>query len=298
MAALRAALIILGVAPAAAVGRSEGQGFLARDGMRPEVVALALGKVEDEWKNQYRLYVECNQTAASEAEARRCLDAPHAFEKSCAKIVGAMVQASGGNRDSVHEYMADVCSEPELNGWRRGRCEILAATVLAGMTPDQYMNRETLNAQPLCVSFWSRFATEEASLMAKERAAVEEKEKAEQKEREEAEKKLAEEKAEEDRRLAEEKAQEEKEAAEAAAEEKRKEEAERAAAEEAAAKFAAEEEKKAAANNTAAPATSVAAPATNATAQAVQAVAVPSNASNATAPQAAVKSNATVNATK
>jgi len=295
MSALRASLLLLGVAPAAAAARgtADRQGFLsAREGMRPEVVALSLGKVEDEWKSQYHLYVECNQTASTEAEARHCLEAPRAFERSCGKIVTAMVEASGGDRESVHEYMADVCSEPQLQGWRQGRCEILAATVLASMSPDSYSNREMLNTRPLCVSFWSRFSAEEEEQLKLERVAVEARQKKEQEEREAEEKRMAEQEAQEAAERAKIQAEEAEKEAQALAEEKRKEEAEKAEAEAAAAKLTETQHQEEAA---AASAAAAAVPAVaNATAQVADS-APAQNATpalNATAPQAAVSADA------
>jgi len=295
MSAFCASLLMLGVAPAAAAARgtTDRQGFLsAREGIRPEVVALSLSKVEDEWKNQYNLYVECNQTASSEAEARRCLDAPKAFERSCSKIVAAMVEASGGNRENVHEYMADVCSEPQLQGWRQGRCEILAATVLASMSPDSYSNREALNTRPLCVSFWSRFSAEEEEQMKLERARVEARQKKEQEEREAEEKRMAEQEGQQEAEQARIHAEEAEKEAQARAEEKRKEEAEKAEAEAAAAKLTLKQHQEEAAASSAV----ASAPASaNATAQAPEQIPAP----NATAQQsdlavAAVADNTTV----
>lgn len=282
MSAFRASLLMLGVAPAAAAvrGTADRQGFLStREGMRPEVVALSLGKVEDEWKNQYHLYVECNQSASSEAEARRCLDAPKAFERSCSKIVTAMVEASGGNRENVHEYMADVCSEPRLQGWRQGRCEILAATVLASMSPDSYSNREALNTQPLCVSFWSRFSAEEEEQMKLERTQVEARQKKEQEEREAEEKRMAEQEAQQDAEQKRIQAEEAEKEAQAQAEEKRKEEAEKAEAEAAAAKLTLKQHEEAA---TSEPPTTASPPQTISVAASSAAASAPASA-NATA---------------
>jgi len=181
-------------------GKAHAAGSFLRAGMRPEIVARSLVKVEDEWRSQFRLYVECNATASSRADAEKCEAAPRAFEHACGTIVSAVVQASSGDHRVVREYMDDICSQPELKGWRAGRCQLLSASVLAGMTEDNYDNREHLNAAPLCQSFWARFSTEEHDLIRQEAAGREAEEK----------------------RLEEEHAQEAKAAAEQAAEEEKK----------------------------------------------------------------------------
>jgi len=201
-------------------GKAHAAGSFLRAGMRPEIVARTLAKVEDEWKSQFRLYVECNATASSVADAAKCEAAPRAFEHACGTIVSAVVQASNGDNRVVREYMDDICSQPELKGWRAGRCQLLAASVLAGMTEDNYDNREHLNAAPLCQSFWARFSTEEHDLIRRE----------------------ASEREAEEKRLEEERAQEAKAAAEQAAEEeKRRHEEEEAQAKQRAAEEAEEE---------------------------------------------------------
>jgi len=205
MLPLRAVLLTLVVAGPASASRliasskAHASGSFLRASMRPEIVARSLAKVEDEWKSQFRLYVECNATASSRADAEKCDAAPRAFERACGTIVSAVVQASNGDHRVVREYMDDICSEPELKGWRAGRCQLLATSVLAGMTEDNYDNREHLNAAPLCQSFWARFSSEEHDLIRKEAA-----------EREAEEKRLEEEHAQEAKAVADQALEEEK----------------------------------------------------------------------------------------
>ncbi|CAK0900295.1 unnamed protein product, partial [Prorocentrum cordatum] len=173
-------------------------GSFLRASMRPEIVARSLAKVEDEWKSQFRLYVECNATASSRADAEKCDAAPRAFERACGTIVSAVVQASNGDHRVVREYM-DWPRRGPAAGWRAGRCQLLATSVLAGMTEDNYDNREHLNAAPLCQSFWARFSSEEHDLIRKEAA-----------EREAEEKRLEEEHAQEAKAVADQALEEEK----------------------------------------------------------------------------------------
>jgi len=227
--ALLLALVVAGPASASrliAGSKAHAAGSFLRAGMRPEIVARSLAKVEDEWKSQFRLYVECNATASSRADAEKCDAAPRAFEHACGTIVSAVVQASNGDHRVVREYMDDICSEPELKGWRADRCQLLATSVLAGMTEDNYDNREHLNAAPLCQGFWARFSTEEQDLIRREAAEREAEEKRKEEERAQEEKVAAEQAAEEEkRRHEEEEAQAKQRAAEEAEEEAERREA-------------------------------------------------------------------------
>jgi len=228
--ALLLALVVAGPASASrliASSKAHAAGSFLRAGMRPEIVARSLAKVEDEWKSQFRLYVECNATASSRADAEKCDAAPRAFEHACGTIVSAVVQASNGDHRVVREYMDDICSEPELKGWRAGRCQLLATSVLAGMTEDNYDNREHLNAAPLCQSFWARFSTEEHDLIRTEAAEREAEEKRREEERAQEAKVAAEQAAEEEKRRHEEEEAQAKQRAEEEAEEEaaRREEA-------------------------------------------------------------------------
>jgi len=251
MLPLRAVLLTLVVAGPASASRliasskAHASGSFLRASMRPEIVARSLAKVEDEWKSQFRLYVECNATASSRADAEKCDAAPRAFERACGTIVSAVVQASNGDHRVVREYMDDICSEPELKGWRAGRCQLLATSVLAGMTEDNYDNREHLNAAPLCQSFWARFSSEEHDLIRKEAAEREAEEKRLEEEHAQEAKAVADQALEEEKKRQEEHAQEAKAVADQALEEeKKRQEEEEAQAEQRAAEL--EEAKEAA----------------------------------------------------
>ncbi|CAK0900296.1 unnamed protein product, partial [Prorocentrum cordatum] len=164
-------------------------------GDRGQIARQGRGRVE---VAGFRLYVECNATASSRADAEKCDAAPRAFERACGTIVSAVVQASNGDHRVVREYM-DWPRRGPAAGWRAGRCQLLATSVLAGMTEDNYDNREHLNAAPLCQSFWARFSSEEHDLIRKEAA-----------EREAEEKRLEEEHAQEAKAVADQALEEEK----------------------------------------------------------------------------------------
>merc|ERR1719188_744008 len=117
--------------------------------------------MEDKWKYQYHLFLQCNATANGKKEAERCGFATQAFEQGCPAIVTAVLMAGSGDRNAVHEYMADVCSKPKLKGWRAGRCQILASTLLASMSADGLKNQEDIETSSLCQTFWTRFTAEE-----------------------------------------------------------------------------------------------------------------------------------------
>lgn len=205
------ALILL-VAPlvnAALVRTGSFLGASDSEQMRPELVAQTLANVQDEWKQQAIAFTL--HTPASK-------EVPGSFASSCATVISAVVQGSGGNRNVAKEYMSTVCSQKELQGWHKLRCaDLTAAIVDHAMTADNFANRESLKPMKLCSSFWHKFVDEE-----------EKREAAEAKERAEREKKEAEERA-----VREKKEAEEEEAAKVKAEAEAKVEAERRAKEEA-----------------------------------------------------------------
>jgi hypothetical protein len=221
-------------APAAGAVVQSKSAFLAADqgGMRPEVVARTLSKVEDEWRSQAAVFVKCNSSAV--ASNVGCDGAPASFTKSCATVVSAIVQGSNGNRDNAKDYLNRVCGQKVLVGWQKLRCtEFALAIVNHGMNADDYANREHLMPANICTGFWSTFVTAEQKREAEEaveraqeeqkkaKEAAEAKKKADEKAKEEA-KKLAEEQAkrdkeEQERKAAEAKAQATKAAAEAKA---------------------------------------------------------------------------------
>lgn len=194
-------------------------GFLtASTDLQPQKVAMTLAEVESEWKSQATAAAECNVEAAG--DAKRCAMAREAFLKSCSTVVSAIVQASGGNRGSVKEYMGDVCRQDVLQVWQKEHCGSFAEVIDGGMTDDNYDNRMNFDTSKLCSRFWQRFSDEQEQRLKKEKA-----------EREAEEKRLAEERAEAEKKAAEEAAAEQKRQQEAA--EKRKAEEAKRQAEEA-----------------------------------------------------------------
>lgn len=213
-----------------AVRRDSTQGFLAAD-LRPDVAAHLLVNVEDEWQSQATVFAECNSTQSD------CGNAPVSFTKSCGTVVGAVVKASSGNKNSVVEYMNIVCQQADLQGWRQARCSELASTVANALSADDYQNRENFQTETLCKSYWSSFASREKERVEKERAEREAQEAKEAAVRAEEAKKAAAEaervRKEQEKQEAQEKAEQAKQKAEEAAADfaKKKEEAERQAKE-------------------------------------------------------------------
>lgn len=148
-----------------------GRAFLATDGadrMRPELVAKTFSRVEEEWRTQAVAFTESN---ASEAKA-----AWSSFSQSCGTVVTAVVQASGGDRDIVKDYMGNVCGQKVLAGWPKQRCQELAMTISEhGMLADNWANRQILQPSKVCNAFWSKLVEAERN-----REAIEAKERAEQ----------------------------------------------------------------------------------------------------------------------
>jgi len=118
--------------------------------MRPEVVAMTLVHVEDDWKAEAGIF-----TMEGDVKAEA------AFEKSCKTVVAAVVQGSGGDRAVAKEYMSNVCNQKQLAGWRQNHCADLSNGLQSAMSVDSYSNRENLNAGKLCTGLWSKFVGEE-----------------------------------------------------------------------------------------------------------------------------------------
>eukprot|EP00928_Gymnodinium_smaydae_P015308 TRINITY_DN1563_c0_g1_i1.p1 TRINITY_DN1563_c0_g1~~TRINITY_DN1563_c0_g1_i1.p1 ORF type:complete len:347 (+),score=122.37 TRINITY_DN1563_c0_g1_i1:99-1139(+) len=222
-----AAAVFSGTSAAAVPPQRRSGAFLAV-GLQPEVAAHTLVDVSDKWSEQAALFVECNSSSSENtaSDLIECNGAPRAFEKSCEKVVSAVVEGSTGRRDVVQEYLDDICGQKLLEGWRGDRCRSLAKAVFATMTPNAYENRMSLNAAPPCTSVWAEFVQQ----------ATENKRKEEERRKEEEEKA-----AEEAKRAAEEAARKAEEEAKAKAEEEARAQAEA----EAAAKAQAEAEAKA-----------------------------------------------------
>jgi len=216
--ALVVVMALVAPASAAVVGHSlRSQRAFLSAGMQPEVVARTLTNVEQEWKAQAAVFVECSGAGEGGDGVVDCEDAPKSFARSCTTIVAAVVRGSGGDKDVVKEYMDDVCGQSSLSGWTKNGCVDLAAATEKTMTADVYENLHDFDSSQPCFALWSRFLETEKARAAKEKT-----------EREEAEKKAA--------------AEAEKQAAEAA--KKAKEEAEQAAKAEAERKKAEEAERK------------------------------------------------------
>merc|ERR1719221_1079069 len=100
-----------------------------------------------------------------------CRTAPKAFEKACGSVVKAVLQGSGGDRDSVHEYLNDVCSQSVLDTWHAGQCSSFAKAVDGIMTGSVYENGMNLRIGDFCVRHWSQFLeTEKARRQQEEEA--------------------------------------------------------------------------------------------------------------------------------
>lgn len=177
--------------------------------MRPDIVARTLASVEEEWRSQAAVFVDCN---ASSADGKVCqTHAFTAFSKSCAKVVDAIVQGSDGDRENAKEYMSNVCGQSSLVGWQKVSCTDLAIDIIdRGMNANSYANRQKYRAQKACKSFWSKFLDSEEKRKAQEAIERAEQEKKAAEEAAEA-KKKAEEEAAEAKKIAEEKAKAESE---------------------------------------------------------------------------------------
>jgi len=172
------AIALAFVLPASQAAVLRSNTFLAAEDsqkLQPEVVANTLAKVQDEWKQQATAFIGCTSKSGKD-----CNEAHVSFDKSCATVVNAVVQGSGGDRLVAKDYFGTVCNQKQLAGWRKLRCsELATALVDHSMTADKYANRESFKAGTLCSSFWTKFVAEE-----QKREEQEAKERAEREKRE------------------------------------------------------------------------------------------------------------------
>jgi len=145
-------------------GSNAHDSWKADGAMQPTVVAKTLSKVESEWRSQALQFVECN----AEPNHGDCRAAAGTFQKSCGTVVTAVVAASSGDRETVRDYMAVVCDEPQLRGWKQGRCRSFAQAILERMTANNYENRQHLYVTGLCAHFWNNMSSTEGAIVAEE----------------------------------------------------------------------------------------------------------------------------------
>merc|ERR1712039_1120587 len=112
---------------------------------------------EDEWRDQATAFVECNASSSG----GDCSHTSLAFEHSCGTVVQAMLAASSGDRNTLQDYLKDVCGQEELQGWKQHECEVLTLSVLTGMGSDAYENRESFDVPSSCQRFWHHFLEDE-----------------------------------------------------------------------------------------------------------------------------------------
>lgn len=162
------ALVALAPAFADALVVREGRAFLGAN-MQPEVVAHSFKSVENEWRAQAALFVECDSAATNSIV--NCQDAPASFHKSCGTAAHAIVQGSNGDKVVAQEYMKDVCGQSVLMGWYKQQCQALALALNGAMSDGSFDNRVSFNSSHMCDGFWSRLLKERTNDIAEEKAA-------------------------------------------------------------------------------------------------------------------------------
>jgi len=204
---------------------SNGKNFLSNM-LQPDVAAKSLVAMEEEWQAEAGIFAECEAHGTTEA-TKECVESSKHFKTSCNKVVDAMLQGSSGDRDSVKQYMDEVCNQDVMQDWHKDRCVSLSGQVNNLMSADSFENRNALKTADFCSKMWKEIVSGE-----KDRAQKEAEDEAE--------------KAKEDAKVAEEKAEEKKKQQaeeDAAAAAKAKADAEAKAQEQATAAKAAAEKK-------------------------------------------------------
>lgn len=151
---------MLSVLACVRAGEIHSRGFLANSGrLQPEVVAHTLAQLEDTWTAEADAFLEC--TSTGDIDREECARAPEAFKVSCKKVVGAVMQASSGERTEVQEYMSDICGNQELGKSKQERCNLFSSALLSSMSDDTYTNREHFNGTPVCTELFQDIAETE-----------------------------------------------------------------------------------------------------------------------------------------
>jgi len=166
----------------AALNVDRDSGFLAAQ-MRPEVIAKMLSGVETNWKAFALSFSSCETPLAKAG----CKDAPDAFHKSCAKVVGSIIAASSGHVDVAKDYMGTVCANSP-HGWHEATCKTIGSAVTAQMS-----NKH--RGEKACGTLWSHFVDEEKHETAESKLQAEKESAAKKTEEEGVAKKAAEEAA-------------------------------------------------------------------------------------------------------
>lgn len=140
--------------------RNLGQQFLSGS-MHPEVVAKTLSKVEIEWKLEATKFIRCEASSSKAHSAKDCQAFARSFNKSCAKVVSAIVQGSNGDKGVTREYMVNVCGQSILTLPRQDMCTLLARDLTRHMSASTYENRINFKAGDACDAFWSHYVADQ-----------------------------------------------------------------------------------------------------------------------------------------
>lgn len=131
-----------------------------KSALQPELAAKSLVAMEDEWQAEAGIFAECEVHGETEAR-KECVEATKHFKASCDKVVLAVVQGSSGDRDSVNQYMEEVCQQDVMQDWHKERCLGLASDVGSLMTADSFENRNMLRTADFCSKMWERVVAAE-----------------------------------------------------------------------------------------------------------------------------------------
>merc|ERR1719428_1844240 len=74
------------------------------------------------------------------------------MEKSCMKVSKSIIAGSDGDEDRVGEYMKEVCEDSSSSNTM---CTEFASGMDSAMIGDANFNREKLNLNKFCKSFWN-----------------------------------------------------------------------------------------------------------------------------------------------
>jgi len=156
----------------AALVRGQG-GFLSpTGGLEPDRVAKTLANIEDDWRSQAVVSVQCGTAGTLPGDAEeKCKQNSKLFQKSCSTVVNWMVQSNGDSPHKVKVFMDEVCTHQDLKGQQQERCQNLEAAVLNALASEGE-HSDSFRPDGPCQKFWTALVEQEQTRLAQEDASA------------------------------------------------------------------------------------------------------------------------------
>lgn len=127
---------------------------------KPSLVAQKLVNIEDDWKAQLDLSVQCNAPGVKADVQEKCHKLPNLFQQACAAIAKSFVHLNSNDKHHFQTFMQSVCEDEAIkpDDWRHNACLTFGLDVLAAVPFRE--DREYLG---VCRTMWSNLFEKERS---------------------------------------------------------------------------------------------------------------------------------------